>query len=148
MAMKKATISFLVLLFVPFFIFGQGATKIKGTVSDADGNPLPGANVLIKSLNIGAATDINGEFSFEVPESQSTGQVVVLTARFVGYKESSVNITLAGGKTIEQNFKLAKDVFESEQVVVTGIASKTSKGVAEVSVSRLDAVGYTEVNSY
>ncbi|MFA3783458.1 TonB-dependent receptor domain-containing protein [Melioribacteraceae bacterium 4301-Me] len=145
--MKKILTFFLFLLFIPIMIMGQGATTIKGKVTDSDGSPLPGANVVIKALNIGTATDINGNYTIDVPASMSHGQTVALTASFVGYKSVTVNVTLSG-KTIEQNFTLQTDVFQSEQVVVTGIANKRSKGVAEVSVSRMNAVDYSATNSY
>ncbi len=145
--MKLISTFLLLLLLLPVSVMGQSATKIKGKVTDTNGNPLPGANVLIKSLNIGSATDVNGAYSFEVPASQSNGQTVTLTARYVGFKEKSAEVTLKG-EEVTQDFSLEEDVFESEQVVVTGIANKRSKGVAEVSVSRLDAVNYTNSNSY
>ncbi len=128
-------------------VYGQTATTIKGNVTSTDGNALPGANVFIQNLNLGTAADIDGNYKFEVPADMSKGQTVNLTARFVGYKEQSVSIVLSG-KTIEQNFVLERDVFQSSEVVVTGIATKTSKDIAEVSVSRLNAESYTVSNSY
>lgn len=145
--MNKHLTFFLLLFLIPIMIWAQGKTTIKGRVTDSEGNPLPGANVVIRALNHGAATDVNGYYTIEISAEQSTGQTVTLTASFVGYKGQSVAITL-NGRTIEQNFALETDVFESEQVVVTGIANKRSKGIAEVSVSRLNAVDYSKGNSY
>ncbi|MHB1689002.1 MAG: carboxypeptidase-like regulatory domain-containing protein [Ignavibacteriaceae bacterium] len=145
--MKLISTFLLLLLLLPVSVMGQSATKIKGKVTDTKGNPLPGANVLIKSLSIGAATDLNGTYSFKVPASQSNGQTVTLTVSYVGYKEKSAEITLKG-EEITHDFSLEEDVFKSQEVVVTGIANKRAKGVAEVSVSRLNAVKYTNSNSY
>ena len=145
--MRKKLLTVFVLLFFTPLILGQQSTKISGTVTDKDGAPLPSANIFIPALNLGAAADENGKYEFSVPAEESTGQNVDMTARYVGYKSQTVSVNLGGGN-VEQNFSLEEDVFQSEAVVVTGIASKTSKSVAEVSVSRLDAVDYTKDNSY
>lgn len=52
-----------VLSLYPVIAFGQGSATIAGKVTDEDGSALPGANVVIKSLNLGAATDINGDYT-------------------------------------------------------------------------------------
>ncbi|HJM70662.1 MAG TPA: carboxypeptidase-like regulatory domain-containing protein, partial [Candidatus Marinimicrobia bacterium] len=49
------------LLFFTGNIFGQ---NISGTVYDQDGSPLAGANVIVAGTSSGAATDVNGVFSF------------------------------------------------------------------------------------
>lgn len=41
--------------------------NINGTVWDEQGNPLPGVNVIVKSTNTGATTDINGNYFLTVP---------------------------------------------------------------------------------
>lgn len=42
----------------------QKSVKMSGVVTDEKGEPLPGVTVLIKGTSIGAATDIDGKFSF------------------------------------------------------------------------------------
>jgi TonB-dependent SusC/RagA subfamily outer membrane receptor len=108
---------------------------------------LPGANVFISALNLGAATDASGKYEFTVPIDQSKSQTVDMTVRYVGYKPQTVSIILSGNN-IEQNFSLEEDIFQSEEVVVTGIASKTSKSVAEVSVSRINAADLTNTSTF
>ena len=55
---------------------------------------------------------------------------------------------LTTSDTQNLNFILQQDVFASEAVVVTGIASERSIGNTEVSVSRLDASELSETNSF
>lgn len=117
---------------------------ITGQVLDASTDePLPGANVSIEELSTGAATDINGEFTIEDVE---TGTYTI-KAGFVGYVSSSKSITVEEGENII-DFSLETDVSGLGDVVVTGIASRTSKAVSEVSVSRVNAEALTESNSY
>lgn len=145
--MKRLILPLLLILVLPTLIMGQNTFRVMGKVTDAQGEQLIGANVYIKVLNIGGATDMEGKYLFEVPRDLATGQTVALTVSFVGYKSTSVNITLTGN-SISQDFVLEEDVFQSEAVVVTGIASKTSKAVAEVSVGRVSAADLQQVNTY
>ena len=128
-------------------ILGQKSTIISGAVTDAHDSPLPGANVFISALNLGAATDASGKYEFTVPIDQSNGQTVDMTVRYVGYKPQTVSILLKG-ENIEQNFSLGEDIFQSEEVVVTGIASKTAKSIAEVSVSKINAADLTNTSTF
>ena len=145
--MKKISLTIFILLFCPLIILGQKSTRISGIVTDIESSPLPGANILITSLSFGAGADANGKYEFIVPASQSNGQTVEMTVRYIGYKSQTVSILL-GGENIEQNFVLEEDIFQSEDVVVTGIASKTSKSVAEVSVSKINAADLTNTSTF
>ncbi len=64
-------------------MFAQTAnSKIAGTVTDVDGNPLVGANVLVVGSSLGAATDELGRyFILDVP----VGNYEV-RAEYIGYK--------------------------------------------------------------
>ena len=56
---------------------------IKGVVVEAEtGNPLQGADVLVKGTFAGAASDVNGRFSFFF----DTDQEFTLVVRYMGYK--------------------------------------------------------------
>ncbi len=128
-------------------VSAQQGTIVSGSVTDKDGVPLPGADIFIHVLNLGAAADLNGKYGFTIPAEEVRGQIVNLTAQFVGYKTQTVSVTLNPG-TIIQNFSLEQDIFRSEEVVVTGIASRTSESTAEVSVSRVNAASLTDISSY
>ena len=60
---------------------------VSGKVTDASGNPLPGASVVVKGTRTGTTTDGEGNFSFNVPQSaselaikESRDQYIKLTA--------------------------------------------------------------------
>ncbi|MBK7980439.1 MAG: carboxypeptidase-like regulatory domain-containing protein [Ignavibacteriae bacterium] len=58
--MKKI---FLLFLCFPFILFGGVTGKISGVIKDSQtGEPLIGANILIEGTNLGAATDVNGNY--------------------------------------------------------------------------------------
>jgi len=145
--MKKIIFFFSLVLFIPILVFGQNPTTIQGKITDENGIALPGANIIIKSLRFGTASDANGLYKFVVPGDVSNNQTVELSANFVGYKEQTVKIIL-NGKTVEQDFSLETDVFQSSEIVVTGIAGKTSKARSEIAVARIDAKGFTDNNDY
>jgi TonB-dependent starch-binding outer membrane protein SusC len=115
--------------------FAQAAT-ISGRVTNTEGQPIVGANVLIPSLNAGTTSGANGVYQFSVPESQANGQRVTLTARFIGFTPVSRQITLTTGVQT-QNFELKTDPFRLEEMVVTGVADATSTKKLAFSVSRI-----------
>ena len=54
-------------------LFGAGLStafaqsRISGTVTDAQGNPLVGVNVIVKGTTVGTMTTSNGSYSLETP---------------------------------------------------------------------------------
>lgn len=144
--MRRKEFVIFFLLFFSVSIFGEGL-KIKGKVTDKNGEALLGANVMIMDLSIGAATDLDGNYIFDVPSANVNGQEVKLSASYIGFKQNTTTIVLRGN-TLEVNFVLEEDVFKSEEIVVTGIASITSKAIADVAVSRIDASDLTAKHLY
>lgn len=77
-------------LTICFFMFvdisyGQNLSTVSGNVSDIDGVPLPGANVLISGAQRGTTTDFDGNFELnDVPTD------AVLVFSFVGYTTQSI----------------------------------------------------------
>jgi len=83
---------------------------IKGKVTDQNGNAIPGATVLVESSTTGTATDLNGNFSIDVPE----GSVLVIS--FIGYEPQ--RITVENQSLL--NVILQEDLSSLEEVVVVG----------------------------
>jgi hypothetical protein len=55
---------FLLFIFIPQFVFAGVTGKIAGTVTDKEsGEPLQGANVIIKGTSLGASSDYQGNFN-------------------------------------------------------------------------------------
>lgn len=108
-------------------------TTITGTVTDADGEPLPGATVLIEGSTNGDAADLDGRYSFT---TDRTGQAT-LVASFVGFGTGRALITLSGG-TVTEDFQLDSDALGLGEVFVTGVANPVSKLESSVSISTLE----------
>jgi hypothetical protein len=60
--------------------------QVRGTISDAQKEPLPGASIVVKGTLNGVITDIDGQYAISVP---SEG---ILTISFVGMKTTEVQV--------------------------------------------------------
>ena len=106
-----------------FFIFMtqslMAAATIRGRVYDrATNDGLPGANVLVKGTNIGAAADLKGEyFIHNVPPGTYT-----IVVSYIGYASMSVEVTVPVTGAVRQNFELEAVVIPGKEVVVTAQA--------------------------
>ena len=83
---------------------------VTGTVIDHEGEPIIGASVMVKGSAIGTATDLNGNYTINVP---SDG---VLIFRYVGYVPQEIHVN--GQKTIDVT--LHEDTASLDEVVVVG----------------------------
>jgi len=91
-------------------LLAQQSLSVSGKVTGADGEPLPGANVIIKGTTVGVVTDLAGNFSINVNQGQA------LEFSFIGYIQQEVTIS----NQTEVNITLQVDFTELEQVVVVG----------------------------
>ncbi|MEM1126136.1 MAG: SusC/RagA family TonB-linked outer membrane protein [Bacteroidota bacterium] len=132
--MLRRAVLCLAVMLLPGLAFGQAAT-ITGTVTDADGEPLIGANVVIDELVLGSSTDLDGRYSFEVPAA-NVGQTVTLTARYIGYSPLSREVTVTAGRMTE-DFTLSFDALNLDEVVVTGVTEATPLKKKAFTVSKV-----------
>ncbi len=63
------------------------ATEIRGTVTDAQGQTLPGVNVVVQGTTLGVTTDVDGNYSITVP-----ADATVLVFSFVGMQTQEIEI--------------------------------------------------------
>lgn len=88
---------------------------VRGNVTDEEGNPLPGVNVLVKGTSQGTVTDIDGNFSIDEQNEQN-----VLVFSFVGYVSKEIQI----GQQNTINVQLATDAKSLNEVVVVGYGTQ------------------------
>jgi hypothetical protein len=70
--------------------------KVKGTIIENDGTPLPGATVLVLGTTLGSTSDAKGFFNIEnVPEDAA------IVVSFVGYKSKVIKSEFVSGATIK-----------------------------------------------
>ncbi len=111
--MKKNTagkIAFLLLFcLIQLTVFAQ-EREITGTVTDANGEPLPGVNIIIKGTTRGSITDFDGLYTLMAADDN------VLVYSFIGY----VSREIAVGSQSAIDVVLAADLMELDEIVVTG----------------------------
>lgn len=98
---------FLLLLFCPAAL-AQSTGAIGGRVIDDIGDPLPGANVVLQGTQLGAATDIDGNFVItEIPPGEYE-----VAASFVGYAVHTEAVRVSAEQTHWLVFELDSMVFD------------------------------------
>ncbi|MBQ3827805.1 MAG: carboxypeptidase-like regulatory domain-containing protein, partial [Prevotella sp.] len=85
---------------------------LTGYVTDTDGQPLPGAYIIIKGTRQGAVTNEEGFYDFTVPNG-----AITLVFSYVGMTEKEV--TYSGRGDVKKNVTLRSNT-DIEEVVVTG----------------------------
>ncbi len=109
----------LVITLLLFWVFGTISSAfaqnhtVSGTViSETDGLPVPGVNIMIKGTNNGTITDFGGKYSIDVNDAQNDA----LVFSFIGYNTQELQIN--GRSVIDITLK--EDVTGLEEVVVVG----------------------------
>lgn len=99
----------------------QGKITVNGTVVDEHGDPVIGANVLVKGVTgVGTITDIDGKFKISVPYSDAT-----LNVSFIGY--TPVELPLKGQRSVK--IILKEDAKTLEEVVVVGFGTQKKQTI-------------------
>lgn len=112
---------------------GAFAEKVQisgNVVSEADGEPIVGASILVKGTNIGAMSDVDGRFTLNVPQEAKT-----LVVTYVGMKQTEVKI--ADNITIVMQSSMNE--LDEVMVVAYGTAKKSSYA-GSASLVRADAI--------
>jgi TonB-dependent starch-binding outer membrane protein SusC len=106
---------------------------VRGVVTDADGRPLPGANVKIKGSNVGTTTDNNGRFVIKNVVENS-----VLEISFVGYEMKTFTVRGAGVVNVALGQKLS--TLDETVVIAYGTTSRrfTTGNIATVKAADIE----------
>ena len=109
----------------------QEQNKVTGIVKDANGEPVIGANVIVKGQSTGTITDIDGRFVLDTPKD------AVLQITYIGYVSQEVKVS---GKK-ELNVVLKEDTETLEEVVVVGYGvQKKANLTGAVSSVKMDEI--------
>ena len=111
------------------------AQTITGTVN-AEGGPLPGANVIVKGTTNGTTTDFDGKFSLTV--SEGSGAVVI---SFIGYSKKQVKFSVASGETKDLGTITLESDNTLEEVVVIG------RGVIDLATGRSTPIAVSTISA-
>ncbi len=133
MKSKVTFLLFCLLLFPVMTVMGQAPTTIKGTVTDASGEPLMGVSVIVKGTSNGAATDLDGNFSVKA----AIGSTISFS--YIGYTPQEIKVTSSAPLKVvmEENTKTL------DEVVVTALGIKREQKALSYNVQTLDGDAFT-----
>ena len=113
----------LITVFASMMMWAQ--TQVSGTVTDADGQPLPGANIVLDG-STGAVSDFDGNFSLSTDQQPPFS----LTVSSVGFESATVEVTSASGSLTIQ---LSEGSTQLDEIVVS--ASRFAQRIFESPVT-------------
>lgn len=88
----------------------QANKRITGVVKDANGEPVIGANIVVKGTTNGTITDMDGNFVLDVPAG------AILHVSYIGYSDKEIPV----GSQTALAISLAEDSQALDEVVVIG----------------------------
>jgi TonB-dependent starch-binding outer membrane protein SusC len=92
-------------------------STVTGMVTDGDGTPLPGANVIVKGTTNGTQTDFDGNYTLNVDDD------AVLVFSYLGF--TTQEIAVNGNSVV--NATLQEDAAALDEVIVTGYSVETKR---------------------
>ena len=119
---------FLVLFLLAVSSLSAQVNSITGTVLDANGMALPGANVLVKGTSQGTQTDFDGKFNIEA------GPDDILVISYVGFQTRELPV----GEQTDLKITLNEDSAALDEVVVVGYGTQ-KKSVVTGAISSVKA---------
>ncbi|MBV6654615.1 MAG: TonB-dependent receptor plug domain-containing protein, partial [Mameliella sp.] len=126
---------FLLLMLLSAQTFAQ--RTLTGQVSDTEGEPLIGVNILVKDTDAGTITDFDGNFSLRIPEG---GEILVFS--YIGYATKEVVI----GTQTRIDIEMSTDAEALEEVIVVGYGTKKKRDVIG-SVATVKSENITKLKS-
>ena len=120
----------------------QQTIKVSGQVVDQNGEPLIGATIRLKNAEGGVVTDLDGNFSMDVPANAT------LVVSYVGYKDREIAVR---GRAVLNQIQLESDVQMLDQVVVVGYGvqkkADLTGSVAVVNTDELKRVSNSNIST-
>jgi len=116
----------------------EAQSVITGRITDAQGNGIPAANVVVPTLGVGvgASTNATGNFTINLGTNVSVGQNLVIQVRRIGYSPQTRDVKIAGG-TQTENFTMTQQVRQLDEVIVSGVSEATSARNLTISVGKV-----------
>ncbi len=92
--------------------------QVTGTIVDASGQPLPGANILEKGTTNGTQSDFDGKFALDV-----AGENAILVVSYIGFATKEVTV----GSQTNFSITLDEDAASLDEIVVVGYGTQRKK---------------------
>jgi iron complex outermembrane receptor protein len=137
--MKKILLT---LICIISFSVMNAQTKVKGTIKDNAGLPIPGASIIIKGTTSGGSSDFDGNYNFT---TSSTGEQT-LQVSFIGFKAYEKKINL-NGTSINLNVVLQEGGAQLDEIVLTASATFRSQKETPMSISSIKQKEITKLSA-
>ena len=112
---------------------------VSGTVTDAStGEALVGVTIFDASTSTGTSTDIDGEYSLDLPSGETS-----LRFSSIGYITQNIDVSGTSGE-ITLDVEMRADVANLEELVVTGLASSIKRENLANAITKVDAEDLVE----
>lgn len=109
----KSLLTAISCLLLPVFAFAQAPAT--GTVSAADGEPIVGANVVVKGTYTGTFTNADGKYKLSrLPEGEHT-----LVISFIGYVANEQQVVIKGTTAVTRDVQLEVSPLLADEVVIS-----------------------------
>jgi len=126
--MRSLVLFFIICIGFVSSLHAQTTGKVAGKITDVNGEPLPGVNIIIDGSSRGSASDFEGNYFIL---SISPG-IYSITASMVGFQKVQITeVRVQVDRTTTLDFKMEEEAFEGQEIVVTAtqemvIKDKTS----------------------
>jgi len=91
-------------------VLAQQTATLTGSVEDAEGNPLPGANVVLTGTDFGTAVGTDGSYTIDGIEPGT----YTVRVTFVGYTTIEEEISFDPGAQVTRNFSMEQAPLQGE----------------------------------
>ena len=114
--------------------YSHDGYELQGIVTDETGEPLIGANILLKGTNRGTISDIDGNYTLFIPYDMTLPEIVV---SYTGYEITEVELDYERFKDIT-----LKDAHSLDEVIVVGYSSMRKSQQAVANLNTIEIRGY------
>lgn len=113
----------------------QDNRKIEGVIVDENGEPIAGANIVIKGTSVGTISNVDGAFSLSVPRQNTT-----LLITFIGYEDATVEVN----EKSQLRVVMYPASEQLNEVVVTALGIKREKKALGYAMQEVKTDALTE----
>ncbi len=124
--------------------------NITGIILDSEGNPLPGANVLVKGTSIGTTTDFDGQFSIDAKATD------ILEIAYVGFEsreipanQKVIYVTLESDNALEEVVVTAQGIKKEKRALGYAVSSVMSEDTGQLLQGKASGIsirGYSSIS--
>lgn len=109
---------------LPYSNFDHSTRSVEGRILSREGEPLPGASILIAGTSQGTVSDLDGHFEIKVPDYDFK-----LIFSYVGFKQET-RIVSPGQQLLRLDVEMQESIMHLSEVVVVGYGTQSHRSVS------------------